>query len=159
MRVLVVAEGEGVFADALAEVRDGGWSVVDGFRERAGADVVCAGVVESERDAAAALLAAVSGCGIVADARAPRDVIDRLCSDLRTFGRLEHRLERRRRPALTVEQRELLGLLADGVSLGDAAERLHLSRRTADRRLSAARTTLGASTTAEALRAFAQLRP
>jgi DNA-binding NarL/FixJ family response regulator len=159
VRVLLVAEGDGVFADALAEVRDGGWRLVDGFRERAGPDVVCTGVVRGEEDAAAALLAAVSGCGIVADARAPRDVIDRLCSDLRTFGRLEHRLERRRRPALTVEQRDLLALLADGLSLGDAAERLHLSRRTADRRLAAARTTLGASTTAEALHAFAQLRP
>jgi DNA-binding CsgD family transcriptional regulator len=84
-------------------------------------------------------------------------VIDRLCSDLRTFGRIEHRLERRRRPALTVEQRELLALLADGLSLGDAAQRLHLSRRTADRRLAAARATLGASTTAEAVHAFAQL--
>ena len=159
MRVLLVAEGDGVFADALGEVRDGGWRIVDGFRERAGVDVVCAGVVASEEDAASALLAAVSGCGIVADARAPRDVIDRLCSDLRTFGRLEHRLERRRRPPLTIEQRELLALLAEGSSLGDAAERLHLSRRTADRRLAAARATLGAATTAEALRAFATIRP
>jgi DNA-binding NarL/FixJ family response regulator len=157
VRVLLVAEGEGVFADALSEVRDGVWRVVDGFRERAGDNVVCAGVVADENDAAAALLSAVSGCGILVDARASRDVIDRLCSDLRTFGRIEHRLERRRRPALTVEQRELLALLADGLSLGDAAQRLHLSRRTADRRLAAARATLGASTTAEAVHAFAQL--
>ena len=159
MRVLLVAEGEGVFADALAEVRDGGWRVVEGWRKRAGTDAVCAGVVANEEDAAAALLAAVSGYGIVADARASRDVIDRLCSDLRTFGRLEHRLERRRRPALTIEQRDLLALLSDGLSLGDAAERLHLSRRTADRRLAAARAALGAATTAEALRAFARVTP
>ena len=157
MRVLIVAEGPGVFADALAEVRDGGWRIVEGWRRPGGTEVVCAGVVASEEDAAAALLAAVSGCGILVDARAERDVVDRLCSDLRTFGRLEHRLERRRRPALTVEQRELLALLADGLSLGDAAERLHLSRRTADRRLAAARATLGAATTAEALRVFALL--
>lgn len=159
MRVLLVAEGDGVFDDAVAEVRDGGWRVVEGWRVRGGPDVVCAGVVASQEDAAAALLAAVSGCGIVVDARASRDVIDRLCSDLRTFGRLEHRLERRQRPALTVEQRDLLALLADGLSLGDAAARLHLSRRTADRRLAAARAALGASTTAEALHAFAQIGP
>jgi hypothetical protein len=55
VRVLLVAEGEGVFADALSEVRDGGWRVVDGFRERAGDNVVCAGVVADENDAAAAL--------------------------------------------------------------------------------------------------------
>jgi DNA-binding NarL/FixJ family response regulator len=156
MRVIVVAEGKGVFGDVLAELRDGGWGVVDGWRTDAGPAVVCAGVVADEQDAAAALLAAVSGAGIAVDARADREVVDRLCSDLRTFGPIEHRLERRRRPALTVEQRELLALLADGLSLGDAAQRMHLSRRTADRRLAAARATLGAATTAEALRAFAR---
>jgi DNA-binding NarL/FixJ family response regulator len=159
VRVLLVAEGDGVFADALAEVRGGGWRVVEGFRGRAGADVVCAGVVGNKDDAAAALLAAVSGCGLLVDARAERDVIDRLCSDLRTFGRLEHRLERRHRPALTLEQRELLALLTEGWSLGAAARRLHLSRRTADRRLASARAALGTATTAEALHAFAQLSP
>lgn len=156
MRPLLVAEGPGVFADALAELRADGWTVVDGWRESV--DGVCAGVVADERDAAAALLAAVSGSGVVVDARAERDVVDRLCADLRTLGPCEHRLERRARPALTREQRELLALLADGLALGEAAARLHLSRRTADRRLAAARAALGAATTAEAVRAFAAAR-
>jgi DNA-binding NarL/FixJ family response regulator len=155
--VLVVAEGEGVLADVLAELRGERVRLVDGFREGAGADAVCVGVVADAADAEAALLAAVSGSGVVVDARAPREVVDRLCGDLRTFGPVEHRLSRRTRPVLTREQRELLALLAGGASLGDAARQLHVSRRTADRRLAAARSALGAGTTAEALAAFARL--
>lgn len=50
--------------------------------------------------------------------------------------------------------RQLLGLLADGLTLGQAAERLHVSRRTADRRLAEARRMLGATSTAQAVAAF-----
>ena len=50
---------------------------------------------------------------------------------------------------------ELLRRLASGMSLGEAAMALHLSRRTADRRLAAARRQLRVETTAEALVAFA----
>ena len=44
-----------------------------------------------------------------------------------------------------------LELLAEGRSLGNAAATLHISRRTADRRLAAARRALGVRTTTEAL--------
>lgn len=154
----VVAEGAGVFADALAELEAQGVRVVSGFRDGAGSEAVCAGAVADSADAEAALLAAVSGSGVLVDATAPREVIDRLCSDLRTFGPVEHRLERRVRPALTREQRELVALLAEGLSLGEAAARLHLSRRTADRRLAGARAALGVATTVEAVAAFTRLR-
>jgi len=49
------------------------------------------------------------------------------------------------------EWRHLLRLLADGWTLGEAASELGLSRRTADRRLDAARRELGTATTAEAV--------
>jgi DNA-binding CsgD family transcriptional regulator len=49
------------------------------------------------------------------------------------------------------EQRELLRLLARGLSVRAAAARLHLSPRTAERRLSEARAALGAATNAEAV--------
>jgi DNA-binding CsgD family transcriptional regulator len=56
-----------------------------------------------------------------------------------------------------VEQRQLLRLLADGLSVAEAAAFLHLSRRTAERRLAEARAVLGVATTAEAvLRASGQ---
>lgn len=48
-------------------------------------------------------------------------------------------------------QRELLRLLGGGLSVGEAAARLHLSPRTAERRLAEARAALGAATNAEAV--------
>ncbi len=54
-------------------------------------------------------------------------------------------------PALDDEQLELLRLLRDGATLGQAATHVGLSRRTADRRLARARATLGVTTTAEAV--------
>lgn len=53
--------------------------------------------------------------------------------------------------ALDVEQRRLLGLLGRGLAVAEAAQRLHLSPRTAERRLAEARAVLGATTNAEAV--------
>jgi DNA-binding CsgD family transcriptional regulator len=58
---------------------------------------------------------------------------------------------------LTAEERDLLALLADGQTLGAAARSLHLSRRTADRRLAGARAKLGVASTAEAVVAFTRI--
>lgn len=49
------------------------------------------------------------------------------------------------------DQRRLLALLGRGFTVREAARRLHLSRRTADRRLADARAALGAATNAEAV--------
>lgn len=53
--------------------------------------------------------------------------------------------------ALDDEQLRLLELLCHGLSVTEAARRLHLSRRTAERRLADARSALGAATNAEAV--------
>jgi DNA-binding NarL/FixJ family response regulator len=53
--------------------------------------------------------------------------------------------------ALDDGQRRLLELLGRGLSVSEAARRLHLSRRTAERRLAEARGALGAATNAEAV--------
>ena len=149
---LVVVEGSsGAYADALAEARAGGWTLVSGWEAR-DANAVCAGTVSDAEDAAGALLAAIGGAGLVVAARAPREVVDRLCDDLRRVGKLDHRIgEHARRPRLTREEQALADLLLDGVSLGEAAQRLSLARRTADRRLASVRAKLGVETTAEAL--------
>jgi DNA-binding CsgD family transcriptional regulator len=84
-------------------------------------------------------------------------VIDQLCDDLRRLGDLDHRVGPSPVPGLSLEQRALLAQLLAGATLGQAARTLHLSRRTADRRLAAARTALGARSTAEALRIVAEL--
>ena len=49
------------------------------------------------------------------------------------------------------DARAILGLLAEGQSLGEAADILGLSRRTADRRLAEGRRALGVERTTEAI--------
>lgn len=54
-------------------------------------------------------------------------------------------------PRIDALQKALLELLYSGLSLREAADRIGVSRRTADRQLAAARTALGAATTVEAV--------
>ena len=149
---LVVIEGRSPAAldQALAAAARCGWRVVHGWAG-AGRGVVCAGVVDSPEGAQRAMLAVVAGAGVVVEATAERDVIDRLCDDLRRLGPVEHWVGGEFPPVLDDEERALLGELLAGASLGQAARRLNLSRRTADRRLASARRAFGAATTAEAL--------
>ena len=58
---------------------------------------------------------------------------------------------------LEPEGRRMLELLASGVTIADAAEALHISRRTADRVLARARQSLGARTTAQAVRMLGEV--
>jgi DNA-binding CsgD family transcriptional regulator len=158
MKPLVVVEGAShAFAIALAEARDAGWTVVQDWNAPANPKLVCSGTVSSAEDAARALLAAVAGAGLVVHARAGRDVIDRLCDDLRRIGRLDHRVgDAGSQPRLTKEERAIVDLLLEGQSLAEVARQLNLARRTADRRLASVRQKLGATTTAEALAALAR---
>ena len=108
-------------------------------------------------DAAQAVLAAVRGACIVVITTAPREVVDELCDDLGRLGIVDHRIGPVHGPILSPEERALLARLLAGATLGDAARALHISRRTADRRLAAARATLAAGSTPEALRRAAEL--
>ena len=112
--------------------------------------------VQNEADAGGAILAALGGVSIRVDAGTDPILVERIQGDLRRLGRDD---------AITLEPvtatldlaadgEGLLGLLVEGLSLGEAAGSMHLSRRTADRRLRAARVALGVATTAEALLAF-----
>jgi DNA-binding CsgD family transcriptional regulator len=109
--------------------------------------------VTDRAEASAAVLAAVRGAEVVVLATADRAVIDQLCDDLRRLGELDHRIGERSDagPELSADERALLAQLIAGRSLGEAARALHLSRRTADRRLASARRALGAASTSEAL--------
>ena len=116
--------------------------------------------------ASSVVLAAARGSDVLVDAsQATEGVRAQLLEDLRRIGEVrvdpvagEQRGTPGRRspelPAIDDEARELLGLLADGLTLGTAAHRLNLSRRTADRRLASARRALGARTTAQAIAAW-----
>lgn len=107
--------------------------------------------------AADAVLAAVGGADLVMHVECEREVIDNLCDDLRSLGELDHRIgdvtpaAHSSAPVLSDDERALLAQLIGGASLGEAARVLHLSRRTADRRLASARSALGAASTSEAL--------
>lgn len=142
---------------AATELAADGWPIVHGLRPPAGGRAVCVGQVGDGSDAARAVLAAVAGARLVLDTCASRDVIDELCDDLRRLGQVDHRLGGSGRPTVGPDERALLELLLDGATIGEAARRLHISRRTADRRLASARRALAAPTTAEALRAAARL--
>jgi DNA-binding CsgD family transcriptional regulator len=158
----VVIEAANPAADAhlrqaLDAARAGGWEPAPGWLATRG-QVVCHGVVGSDADAVQALRAAVGGAGLVIVARAPRETTDRLIDDLGRLGPVRHvTADVPATAAADDEQRRLLGLLADGWTLGEAAAELGLARRTADRRLGAARRALGAQRTADALARARQL--
>lgn len=157
MPVLVVVEGSaGSMSAAVADARSAGWRILPGFDLPPGSlsDVVLAGPVRTANDAGQVVLAAVAGAGLIAHAAADRDVIDLLCDDLRRFGRLDHRVGEDPAAALSAEERGVLEMLARGLTLGQAANRLHLSRRSADRRLASARQCLGAAHSGEAVIAY-----
>ena len=154
--IVLEQPGAGDVAAAAQELAADDWPVVDGLRPPAGGHAVCVGTVTDSAEAGRAVLAAVAGARLVVDARADREVIDELCDDLRRIGQVDHRVGNAATPRLGADGRALLELLLRGVTIGEAARRLHISRRTADRRLAAARRALNAATTAEALRAAAR---
>jgi ATP/maltotriose-dependent transcriptional regulator MalT len=152
---IIVLEGPaGCSRSDVERLRARGRLIVDGFRVSArSTGAICVGVVDSAESAAGALLAALGGAGLVIEARADRETIDRLVDDLRRRGPVDHRVVASVSPdpEISVEARAILGLLAMGLSLGEAAHVLGLSRRTADRRLAEARQSLGVDRTTEAI--------
>jgi DNA-binding CsgD family transcriptional regulator/tetratricopeptide (TPR) repeat protein len=114
-------------------------------------------------DVAQAVEVAASGHQVVAISPVAGDVINILAAELRRLGpirlvRAPEDLPARDEGGLAPEERALLSLLAQGVALGSAATSLHMSRRTADRRLARARRRLGVTTTTEAVSAFRGLQ-
>jgi DNA-binding NarL/FixJ family response regulator len=140
---------------AVASAADRGARVVAGFTgPNVGLGAVCVGAVSSAEEAAAAVLAAVHGARLVVIAEASRDLIDRLCDDLRRIGAVHHEIDVAPAPLgidLTLEQRLLIECLLDGATIGEAATQLNLSRRTAARWLAALRADLAATSTSEVL--------
>jgi DNA-binding CsgD family transcriptional regulator len=149
-------------AAAIEQLRRDGWQVHRGFAlpdepwELAGSRLVLAGELTGEADVHAALLGAVRGAGLAVRLDPAQPWAAAFLADL---ARLDD-------PApvpapadpLTAEQRQILDLLADGASITQAARRLFLSLRTANRRVAAARAALGVATTREAVLAYVRLR-
>ena len=120
----VVIEGStaGAAVDRVcADLKATGLRISSDWRAAA-PGVVCAGVVGDDNSAEQAVLAVLAGAQLVVAATAPRDVIDRMCDDLRRLGPLDHRIDPAGgRPALSDEEQALLDRLLAGDSLGQAA--------------------------------------
>ncbi|HEX5495521.1 MAG TPA: hypothetical protein VFX70_13210 [Mycobacteriales bacterium] len=161
-QVLLPANGD--VATVARDLTRQGWRVHPGFSLPAEPwDVgtrrlVAVGRVPNAATAQAALLCAVRGAGLVV-------AMDRDTAWAAVFLADLARIRPAVRPpavtdglSLSDEQRALLDLLAEGHSIAQAARRLYLSLRTANRRVAEARATLGVSTTREAVLAYVRLR-
>lgn len=167
MNPFVVVEGDdGAVTAARRRLERRGWQIVEGWQvkvpdgttrrpPRPYPRVVRAGEVGSKSDAASALLTALGGAGLLIVARADRGVIDALCDDLTRLGPVDHRAgdPDGTEISLTDEQWALISLMLQGHTLGQAADRLHLARRTVDRRVAGIRRAYRVTGMAQALAA------
>jgi DNA-binding CsgD family transcriptional regulator len=158
LRPLIVATGARVAAAACSEAARQGYSIERGWLlpgspwDLSVKRLVCSGRISSAHEASAALMAAARGAGIVAEvAGGELARFDGFVHDLRRLGEVEIRAEVDPIHALSVDERRLLDLLAEGETITRAARRLAMSKRTAERRLAHAREMLHVPTTAEAV--------
>ena len=113
--------------------------------------------VTDDESASAAVLAALDGARLLVNLRLTGSARVRFVDDLGRVGSVDHRIGPTPLDELSADELAVLRELATGASLGEVADRLHLSRRTADRRLASARSVLGATSTAEAVATYAEL--
>lgn len=146
--------------EAATSLRDAGYRLVEQLDEvpLRPKRVVCRAVIADAPDAAAAVLAASWGAGLLIGIGGLDPALrERLLDDLGRIGPLT-RAAPGSGKTLHPQAAQLLDLLEAGHTLGAAARRAFLSRRTADRRLAEARGALGARTTAEAIVRWVGLR-
>jgi DNA-binding CsgD family transcriptional regulator len=145
---LLIVGGTAARAEAADDLVLRGWRLSDGWSvEEPAQGLVCCGPVTEAADVARVMLAVISGAGVLAQT-ATRPLAEQLGDDLRRVGPVQHRFPDLGWVVLDPEERRLLDLLDAGASLGEAARLLHIARRTADRRLAAARARLGAPSNA-----------
>lgn len=140
--VITAPERAQVFAEAMRAVgRDG--------EDRGAHPEPWIGVVDGEDDLGAAVSAALAGSPVLAVVPGGGLLADRLFDDLRRIGDAE--LDPPDPVVLSAEGERLLELLAAGATVSGAAATLHLSRRTATRRLTSICRRYGVSSVAEAV--------
>lgn len=145
-------------SDAGATLAASGWSLREGFAlpdepwDLSARRWACWGVVDTTDSAAAATWVLVRGCALVVapGPHAPRT----FRADLGRCGVVETYAPHTDTTGLDANERALLAALAQGLSVQQAADALFLSTRTAQRRLTSARKSLGVRTTREAVVAW-----
>jgi DNA-binding CsgD family transcriptional regulator len=136
----------------LKRTRASGWTTVRGWAAPMRRDrVVCTGRVSSADDARRALLAAIGGAGLVIVEHLDPETLGRFLDDLRRLGPVRHLSLGEPPVVLSSQQRGLLALIAEGLTVPEAAAELGLTARTAERRIESARRILGVRSTAEAV--------
>ncbi len=122
--------------------------------------------VSSLADVEAVVVAAKSGrlvdVVVVGDDGQAAPLLEAVTGELRRVGpdvRVLDSTQPASAPSLDEQTQALLDLLADGLTVAQAARRLGLSSRTATRRIQAARERLGVTSTAEAVVASRPVRP
>lgn len=157
--VLDVATWDALMAPADS-LRARGWEVIDRLEnpplrlDR----LVCRALIPDEATAASAVLAASWGAGLlIGIGGAEPSTRERLLDDLERIAPLVRELPSAG-PEVHPDAAGLLNLLAAGWTLGHAAREMHLSRRTADRRLAEAKHQLGASSNPELIARWVRAR-
>ena len=136
-----------------------GWTLPEVGWDLASERTVCAGEIRVEEDAEAAVMAAARGAGVLAVLPPGDPIAAELYENLRRLGPVEHRsMNTQDQHSLSREDKRLLTLLGNGLSVTEAAAALHLSRRTVERKLAELRRRLGVRTTSEAVVAAMRLR-
>ena len=111
-------------------------------------DTVMVTATVSDDESVAAVLSAVQrGARVALRIRLAEPLRSEFVDQLRRVADIETVAPR----ALSEEHRALLDHLGKGASLAEAAQALHLSRRTVDRRLAEIKSIMNVATTAEAL--------
>jgi hypothetical protein len=145
---IVVAEDDRTHAAVTTELLGAGWRIAADVADDP--DLVVALRVHDPADAQRVVLTALRGTGVLVRADAPALVADDLVDDLRRI-----------RPVLVAtadtvvsletETWRLLHLLVHGATLAVAARALHMSARTANRRVTLAREAFGVASRAQLL--------
>lgn len=131
----------------LERLGDEGLVAVTGPRPGPGRGRVWVAPLTDDDDARDIVRAALDGIDVVVQVDAERTLVARLQDDLRRLGPVEEVRDDSVGPVLDAETIALLRRLGSGDRVADAARSLHLSKRTADRRLAHARHVFGVGST------------
>ena len=151
-RPLVVAVDEEGYAAALTEIAGAGWRIAAAGATDAAEGICTLYPVRDRGDAADVVLAGLRGRAVLARIEASEPgLVDDLLEDLSAIGPVQHRDAAA--VHLDVDTWRLVHRIVGGATLRAAAQTLHVSPRTAQRRLNAARDALGTESRAQLVRA------
>jgi hypothetical protein len=149
---LIVVEDQTGYRAVADEVAGAGWTMIP-VGSPAQPGTLVAMVVADPAGAQAAVLEAMRGVGVLVRADGQRAVIDDLVEDLAHIGQVL-RVDGGNAIRLEPDTWRLLHSIAAGTTVSVAARSLHLSIRTANRRIADAKEVMGVQTRAQLLRSL-----